>query len=282
MSMVPEDRRTRSPLRPRAARALLRLAAVGLALAGTRPDALAFRSPALPGSSWGRASHDMGDDVAGTGIMGFVNQGVDWAGLPGGTTLNTFTEFRHRVRTENNDFYNAYGQALGVDIRRSSLHLGANYFWERFPEIQRDSDKFQYYLHSHNPWDLKPALGLELPVLGLSGSTWNRLTYDADSLIGAGAMGFVNQGIDWTVLPGGVVLNTYAEFQYRLRDKNNRFYNAYGPSLGLELRKASLRLGLGYYWERFSELEKNSNKLQAYLAYYCDWDLRDIEKLARR
>ncbi len=69
-----------------------------------------------------------------------------------------------------------------------------------------------------------PARGIE----GLPGSTWGQLSYDADRLVGAGTMGYVNQWIDWAKLPGGIMVNTFAEFRYRLRSENREFYNDYG------------------------------------------------------
>ena len=65
-----------------------------------------------------------------------------------------------------------------------------------------------------------------------------------------------------------------AEFRYRLRGGNKTFYNAYGPALGLELRKWSFHLGMDYYWQRFPELDESSNRLRYYLSWYYDWDLK--------
>ena len=115
-----------------------------------------------------------------------------------------------------------------------------------------------------------PALAIE----GLPGSTWGSVSQDADDIEGTGAIGYLNQGVDWTTLPGGVVLNTFAEFRYRLREGNKTYNNAYGPALGLELRKWSFHLGMDYYWQRFPELDESSNRLRYYLSWYYDWDLK--------
>lgn len=108
----------------------------------------------------------------------------------------------------------------------------------------------------------------------LPGSTWGTVSQDAENLEGPGAIGYLNQGIDWTTLPGGLVFNTFAELRYRFRGENKTFYNAYGPALGLELRKGSLHLGMDYYWQRFPELDESSNRLRYYLSWYYDWDLK--------
>jgi len=116
-----------------------------------------------------------------------------------------------------------------------------------------------------------------LSIEGFSGSTWGKGSYDIDTLVGAGGMGYVNQGIDWATLPGGIDLNTFAEFRYMLRTKNNDFYNAYGPALGIELRKSPFNLGADYYWERFPGLDETDAKFQFYLTWYYDWDLKRLK-----
>jgi hypothetical protein len=111
-------------------------------------------------------------------------------------------------------------------------------------------------------------------ILALPGSTWGQLSHDDDNLVGTGAMGYINQGVDWIKLPGEITFNTFAEFRYRLRDKNNDFYNAYGPAVGVEFKKSFFKLGINYYWEQFPSLDERSNKLQFYLSWFYDWDLK--------
>ena len=231
------------------------------------------------GSTWGQVSHDF-DSLVGSGTLGYVNQGIDWTTLPGGIGFNTFAEFRYRLRTENNDFYNAYGPALGIEFRKSIFKLGADYYWQRFPGLNELDNKFQIYLTLYSDWNLKKKIQLlnALPVEGFSGSTWDIFSHDFDSLVGSGAQGYLNQGIDWTTLPGGITFNTFAEFRYRLRTENNDFYNAYGPALGIEFRRHIFKLGVDYYWERFPGLNEWDNKFQIYLTWYFDWDLMKLKK----
>ena len=255
-------------------RSLLLLVTAGMLLFFQHPS---FAIEGLPGSTWGEVSHDV-DSLVGNGSMGFLNQGIDWVILPGGMTLNTFAEFRYRLRSRNNDFYNAYGPLVGMELKKSIFGLGADYHWERFPELSETDAKFQFYLRWYYNWDLKRAIPAfkALPVQGLSGSSWGELSHDTSSFIGNGIIGYVNQGIDWVLLPGGVTLNTFAEFRYRLRSRNNDFYNAYGPALGAELRKENIALGVDYFWERFPDLPETDGKVQYYLRWYFDWDLKKI------
>lgn len=107
----------------------------------------------------------------------------------------------------------------------------------------------------------------------MPGSTWGQLTHDVDDLVGSGAMGYINQGIDWVKLPGDITLNTFAEFRYRLRTKNDEFFDAYGPAVGVELKKWMFHLGASYYWEHFPEADESSRKVQYYLNWFYGWDL---------
>ena len=122
----------------------------------------------------------------------------------------------------------------------------------------------------------QPTLALD--IQGLPGSTWGQASHDFDSLVGSGVLGYVNQGIDWTTLPGGITFNTFAEFRYRLRTENNDFYNAYGPALGIEFKKSIFKLGADYYWEHFPGLSETDAKFQIYLTWYFDWDLKQLKK----
>ncbi|MHB8482604.1 MAG: hypothetical protein ACYDBV_07720 [Nitrospiria bacterium] len=226
----------------------------------------------LPGSTWDYLSHDV-DSLVGTGAMGFINQGIDWMKLPGGAMLNSYGEFRYRFRSENRTYFDAYGEALGIELRKSSLHLGVDYFWERFPELAGgNSNTFEYYLYGFYDWDLK---GKNIDkVAGFPGSTWFEVFRDANNLEGNGAMGFINQGIDWVKLPGGVMLNTFEEFRYRFRSENRPYFNAYGEALGVEFKKSIFHLGVDFFWERYPELDAASNKVEFYLSWFYDWDLK--------
>jgi len=107
----------------------------------------------LPGSTWGHASYEKAD-IAGPGVLGYVNQGVDWITLPGELTLNTFAELRYRFREDNKEFFNAYGPAIGVELRRSPWHFGMDYYWERYPELSETSNRLQFYVSWFHDWDL--------------------------------------------------------------------------------------------------------------------------------
>jgi stress response protein SCP2 len=243
---------------------------VGLIL--SKP-AYALDVQGLPGSTWGNVSHDV-DKLVGTGAMGYINQGIDWVELPGEITVNTFAEFRYRFRSENQEFYNAYSSAVGLEFKRSPFRLGMDYAWERLPSLHEQSNKVQYYLTWYYDWDLKRASPGGLNVQGFPGSTWGNISHDVDKLVGTGAMGYINQGIDWVRLPGEITFNTFAEFRYRFRSENKEFYNAYSKAVGLEFKKSPFRLGMDYVWERFPALGEQSDKVQYYLTWFYDWDLK--------
>ena len=116
--------------------------------------------------------------------------------------------------------------------------------------------------------------GKALAILAFPGSTWDQVSHDVDSLVGTGTMGYINQGVDWTTLPGGITFNTFAEMRYRFRSENRSYFNEFGEALGVEFKKSIFRLGADYLWERYPELSDSSNKVQFYLTWFFDWDLK--------
>lgn len=110
-------------------------------------------------------------------------------------------------------------------------------------------------------------------IEGYPGATWGRLHSEIDGLNGNGATGFINQGIDWVDLYG-VRFNTFLEYRYRLRTKNEEFYNAAGPAVGFALKKKEIRIGADYFWERFTDLDRTDRKATVFIEWYVDWDLK--------
>lgn len=238
--------------------------------------ASAFEIQGFPGSTWGNITYD-NNKVSGSGSMGNINQGVDWLTLPGDITLNTFAEYRYRIRSKNKQYYDTRGPALGLALKKSIFQLGVDLYWEHFPELNKTYNNREFYLVWFYDWNLKtsenPRL-LGINIKGLPGSTWGRLNYDVTGLNGSGAQGFVNQGINWGTLPGNIDLITFAEYRYRARTKNQRYYDAQGPAIGIEFKKSAFSWGINYYWERLPELGEASDRIQLYFIWFYDWDLK--------
>lgn len=119
-------------------------------------------------------------------------------------------------------------------------------------------------------------------IEGYPGSTWGVVTDSSSDVSGSGNMGWVNQGIDWITLPGGVVLNTFAEYRYRDRSRQPEYFSAQGPAVGLEFRKSFLRLGASYYREtlpNYPNAPQRSTTRETYLAGYYAWDLAGTAEL---
>lgn len=261
--------------------------ASGLLIAGAMLAALvlpsgvsAFEVLGCPGSIWGQITHEK-NTISGSGIMGFVNQGVDWFNLPGDIVLNTFAEYRYRARTQNQKYYNSNGPAVGIILKKSVFQLGMDFYWEHFSELGETSKNREFFLTWFYTWDLKSPdnpkfLGIKLN--GLPGSTWGVLTNDINGINGSGAQFFVNQGVNWTTLPGNIDLVTYAEYRYRARTRNQEYYDAQGPAVGVEFRKSYFTWGMDYYWERLPGLGQREDILQFYLTWYYDWDLKKVLK----
>ena len=236
----------------------------------------------LPGSTWGTVTdsfHGNGPAL-GEGGMGWINQGIDWVTLPGGITFDTYAEYRYRHRAHHKEYYDSWGPALGFEFKISFLRLGMDYYWQKYPSwpggVQRSNNR-EYYLTGYYQWDLNKLSGINTSsVGGFPGSIWFNLTNDASGLTGSGAQGWINQGIDWTTLPGGIIFNTFAEYRFRERTKQFQYFDAQGPAVGLEFKKSAFRLGLDYYWESDPELQGNRNfgYYELYLTWYVDWNLK--------
>ncbi len=112
-----------------------------------------------------------------------------------------------------------------------------------------------------------PAFAIE----GYPGSMWGRVHSELDGVNGDGAIGYINQGIDWADI-GGIRLNTFLEYRYRLRTQREDSYNAYGPAVGVALKKGSVRAGINYHLERFPKLGDTDEKVTLFIEWYVDWD----------
>jgi len=246
-----------------------------LAAALAAAPAQAFEFEGFPGSTWGQASYD-NDDISGSGVMGFINQGVLWGRLPGGVAVVTYAEYRHRSRNKNQIYYDAGGPAVGLELRKSVFIAGVDYYWETLPVLGEKSERAQGYAGWFVDWDIASLLGLTRAPR-LPGSSWAQVSYDNDDISGSGVMGFINQGVDILQLPGGVTVNAYGEYRHRSRDKNQEYYDAGGPAVGMELQRSPVRAGVDYYWERLPVLGESSERAQLYVSWYLDWDLKRKE-----
>jgi hypothetical protein len=236
----------------------------------------------LPGSTWGTVTdsfHGKGLSL-GEGGMGWINQGIDWVTLPGGITFDTYAEYRYRHRAQNKQYYDSWGPALGLEFKVSFLRLGIDYYWQKYPYwpggVQRSNNR-EFYLTGYYQWDLNKSTGLNTSkIVGFPGAIWFDLTYDAKGLTGSGGQGWINQGIDWVTLPGGIIFNTFGEYRYRERTKQFQYFDAQGPAVGFEFKKSAFTLGMDYYWESDPELQgvRKFGYYELFLTWYIDWDLK--------
>ena len=225
------------------------------------------------GGIWGQATHD-DDQTSGSGGMGWIHQGVDWVKLPGDIVFSTYAEYRYRTREFNRPYYDSQGPAVGMEFKKDFITFGSAVYWEKLPELGTSSANKELYVTWFYEWDFSKEN--KSGSFTLPGSSWGNLTYDVDGPNGSGAQGFINQGVDWFFLPGGVVTNMYGEYRHRSRTKNSKYYDAGGPAVGLEFKKWFLHLGVDYYWERDPLLNLSSNRTQFYLTWYYTWDLKGL------
>jgi len=107
-------------------------------------------------------------------------------------------------------------------------------------------------------------------IVGLSGSTWGTAiqNFNDDRLQ---TLGYVNQGIDWFEKEG-FKLNTYVQLRWQYQAHQGLYYNEWGPSLGIAVKKSFFRAGVEYYWEQVQWDEHHSHAL-VFVDWYYDWDL---------
>ncbi|MBI4386370.1 MAG: hypothetical protein HY551_03210 [Elusimicrobia bacterium] len=258
---------------------ILRLSA-WLALSGCLlAPAWSFSPEGYPGSTWGNGTRDL-NGFEGYGTQGKVHQSIQWLTLPGAITAKTFAAYRWRIRTQNRNFYDARGPAVGVEFTKSFVDFGADFSWQRFPGLNRTSEDFQLFVTWYKRVNLleksSQANIFGLPILGLPLSTWGRLSHDLNNIEGDGAQGFVAQGVEWFRMPGDIVFRTLASYRWRFRSENRQYYNTHGPAVGVELGRKTVDVGVEFIWRRYPELPRSSRDFQLYLTWYFDWDLKNL------
>jgi len=246
-------------------------------LAATVPGPLRAYSPAgYPGAAWGGASRGIGG-LEGYGSQGWVRQGIKWF-RASGLDFGTYADYSWRVRTKNKTYYNTYGPGLSAVFETGPFDLGIEYSWQRYPELPdnvQSASLFAGWYHSADlsKWTGKPVVGTYSP-LALPISTWGRLNYDLHGAEGSGSQGWIKQGVDWFSMGRGWKFNTHIAYNWRLRTRNRTYYDALGPSLGLNCSRSGLTLGMEYLWQRFPQLHTSTRTANIFLNWFYNWDLK--------
>lgn len=110
-------------------------------------------------------------------------------------------------------------------------------------------------------------------IVGLTGSTWGTVidNFNGDRLQ---TLGYLNQGIDWFEKEG-YRLNTYGAIRWRYQSNEGADFNAYGPAVGISVKKSHFRFGAEYYWE-WKESDNHNGRALIFGDWYYDWDLLDV------
>jgi hypothetical protein len=232
----------------------------------------AYSPAAYPGGTWGNFSR-ASDGLEGTGSQGWVKQGVTWLS-PGGYDLNTYGAYSWRVRTKNKTYYNVYGPGLVAAVEKNPFSLGVQYDWLRYPDRPQNTESASMYAGWYYSLDMAELTGLEIPGRRAPLSTWGKLTYDLHGVEGSGSQGWVKQALDLFLLGRGWKVNTFASYNWRLRSRNKKYYDAIGPSVGLSCFSRRLNAELEYSWQRFPELHRSTKHLNFSLNWYYNWNLK--------
>jgi len=257
---------------------MIRGALAAVLIATAAGSSLAYSPEGYPGWTWGNGTRDL-NGFEGYGTQGNINQGIRWFTLPYDVSFKNYASYRWRMRTQNRQFYDARGPALGGEFTWAFFDFGADYVWQEYPqlhthdedpEIYLDWYKRVYYLGGSHP----EFFGI--PVVGYPTTFWGRMAHDFNNLEGNSAQGWVQQAVDWVRFPHDIVFRTLLSYNWRFRSKNQDFYNYQGPGIGAEFEHRPLNVGIEYIWRRYPLLHQNSHTFQLYLSWYYGWDLKDL------
>lgn len=238
---------------------------------------MAYSPHGYPGAVWGSLAQGSGK-TEGTGVQGWARQGLRWARFGRNLDFNTYAVYNWRLRTRNKTYYNMTGPSLVAALEKGALSAGAEYAWLRYPGQPLSATSYSlfagwYASRDISGWTGLPSIGSHAP-LAFPFTAWGKMTYDLHGAEGSGSQGWVKQGVDWFALPHGWKFNTYASYNWRVRTKNKRYYDVFGPSAGAEFNGKYINLGAEYYWQRFPELRRSVRTFNVSLGWYFSWDLK--------
>ena len=132
------------------------------------------------------------------------------------------------------------------------------------------------WVYSLVAWSVISMGGFTHAIEDFSGSTWGTVVHDA----GEGetfTLGNINQGIDWLDYQG-LRLRTFAQFRYRFLTPEGETFNAYGPSLGVSVKKWSVELGAEYIWQYRRSTRTIEEGPSVFVEWYYAWDLKKLHR----
>ncbi len=235
-------------------------------------QARAYSPIGYPGASWGEVCHNF-NGMEGACTQGWVRQGADLYRFSGGQVFQAYTAYNWRLRTKHETYYNVHGPALGMILGWGAVDTGIEMNWPHYTELRSNDRDAAVFSKWYKSWEL--AEFIYGGKKGLPFSTWGEVAYDLYHVEGSITQGWVKQGVDWVTFPCGAVMGTYASYKWRFRSRNEKYYDAHGPSLGFSLNVKSFDIGAEYAWQYFPRLKTSSNGLLAFVRWYVNWDLKN-------
>ena len=104
----------------------------------------------LSGSTWGTVLQNFNDDRFQT--LGNLNQGIDWIERRG-YRFSTYASLRWRYQSNEGQFFNVWGPALGVAMKKKLFRFGAEYYWERQQDDNHEG-RALIFADWYYDWDL--------------------------------------------------------------------------------------------------------------------------------
>jgi len=234
--------------------------------------AYAYSPTAYPGAIWTDTGREC-NGVEGTYSQGFVRQGIEWTRINNSIGIQTYAKIGWRFRGIDKDYFNAYIPGAGVMFSWRDFDLGLEFSWpyytERHEELKSNDVFFTWFRYVDLiDWD-SGRLIKALPF-----TTWGSLAYDLLNQDGSSTLGWVKVEADFLLLPKNFRAGVYAAYNWRLRTRNDYYYNMHGPSAGVSVGNGVMSVGAEYALSSYTEKRTDTKSLNMYFRMFQPWDLK--------
>lgn len=105
------------------------------------------------------------------------------------------------------------------------------------------------------------------------GAVWTDTGRELDGEEGTYSQGMVRQGVEWLKPTPETGLQTYAQYNWRFRSKNEKYFNAWTPGVGIQLTSKYIGTGFEFSWPQYTELGESVKNYNVYINWFRYVDL---------
>ena len=106
------------------------------------------------------------------------------------------------------------------------------------------------------------------------GAFWTQTGRDMSGIDGTYTQGMVRQGVE-LARPGGLPLQAYGRYNWRLRGINKDYYNSYTPYLGAMISSNYIDAGLEFGRPRYTGLAMGDTDHSVFVNWFRYWSLKE-------